>query len=101
MLLKIEEATYLGNHRFMVRFNDGRSGTADIRPMADEGPGTVFAPLADEDFVRRFTLEHGTLCWPGELDVTPEYIYFLTFRDDPALHEQFVDWGYLPQTARA
>lgn len=94
MLLKIEEATYLGGHRFMVRFNDGRSGTVDIRPTADEGPGAVFAPLADEDFVRRFTLE------PGELDIAPEYLYFLAFREEPVLHDQFVAWGYLEQPAR-
>lgn len=100
MLLKIEEATYLGNHRFMVRFNDGRSGTVDIGPMAKERPGTVFSPLIDESFVRRFTLEYGTLCWPGELDVAPEYLYFLAFREDPALRDQFVAWGYVEQPAR-
>lgn len=101
MLLKIEEATYLGSHRFMLRFNDGRSGTVDIRPMVEAGPGTVFAPLADEGFVRRFLLEQGTLYWPGELDVAPEYLYFLAFRHDPTLQEQFERWGYLPHTTRA
>ena len=101
MLLKIEEAHYLGDYRFSLRFSDGRSGTVDIRPLADEGPGAVFAPLADEGFVGDFRLEHGTLCWPGGIDVAPEYLYFLAFRDDPSLRDQFTAWGYLEETARA
>lgn len=101
MLLKIDRAEYLGNYRFRLSFNDGRTGTADIRPLLDDAPQTVFAPLADESFVRRFTLEHGTLCWPNELDVAPEYFYFLAFSDEPALHDQFVSWGYLRETAAA
>ncbi|MFA5353584.1 MAG: DUF2442 domain-containing protein [Thermodesulfovibrionales bacterium] len=101
MLLKIEEARYLGNHRFILRFNDGRSGTVDLRPLADEEPKAAFAQLADEVFVSRFRLEHGTLSWPGDLDVAPEYLYFLAFRDDPALHDRFAAWGYLKETAHA
>ena len=100
-MLKIEEALYLGNHRFALRFSDGRSGTVDLRPVAGEGPETALAPLADEDRVRNFRLEHGTLCWPGDLDLAPEYLYFLAFRDDPALHDRFAAWGYLEETARA
>lgn len=101
MLLKIDEARYLGGHRVQIRFNDGRTAALDMRTLAVGGPGTVFARLADEEFARCFKLEHGTLCWPGELDVAPEYLYFLAFREDPGLYEQFVDWGYLPQTTRA
>ena len=101
MLLKINHAEYLGNYHFRLSFNDDRAGTADIRPLLNDAPQTVFAPLADESFVRCFTLEHGTLCWPGELDVAPEYFYFLAFRDDPALHDLFVSWGYLRETAVA
>jgi len=98
MLLQIEQAHYLGDHRFELRFNDGRFGTVDVRTLADQGPGTVFAQLRNEAFVRRFELKYGTLCWPGELDVAPEYVYFLAFRHDPALHERFVDWGYVAET---
>ncbi len=100
MLLKIDEARYLGNYQFHVRFNDGRSGTVNVRPLIDTGPGSVFAVLADENIVKQFTLKYGTLCWSGKLDVAPEYLYFLAFQDDPALQEQFVAWGYVEQPAR-
>lgn len=98
-MLRIEHARYLGDHRFELRFNDGRSGMVDVRPLADEGPGTVFAPLRDEAFAARFALRYGTLTWPGDLDVAPEYLYFLAFRNDPALQDQFEQWGYLPHAA--
>jgi hypothetical protein len=44
---------------------------------------------------------HGTLCWPGERDVAAEYLYFLAFRDDPALQPLFRQWGYLDEPATA
>ena len=40
-----------------------------------------------------------TLTWPGDLDVAPEYLYFLAFSSDPALQELFEQWGYLPHEA--
>ncbi|MDD4930368.1 MAG: DUF2442 domain-containing protein [Gallionella sp.] len=101
MLLKIDHAEYLGNYHFRFLFNNGRVGEADIRPLLDDAPRSVFAPLADESFVSRFMLTHGTLCWPNELDVAPEYFYFLAFRDDPGLYDQFVSWGYLQEKAVA
>lgn len=101
MLLQIEKADYVGNHRFELRFNDGRVGTIDVRQLIDQGPGTLFAALRDEALVRRFELTYGTLAWPGELDVAPEYLYYLAFRDEPALQDRFVTWGYVPESARA
>jgi hypothetical protein len=92
-MLTIEEVRYLGDFTFSIRFSDGRTGTVDIRSLTREEPKGVF--------VRRFKLEYGTLCWPGDLDVAPEYIYFLAFRGDPELHDQFVKWGYLEQPAHA
>jgi hypothetical protein len=99
-MLHIEHARHLGGRRFELHFSDGRSGIADLEPLVAEGPGRVFEPLRDEGFVARFELHYGTLTWPGDLGVAPEYLYFLTLRDDPALREQFEHWGYLPQTPR-
>ena len=100
MLLQIEQADYLGNYRFKLKFNDGKAGIADIHPLLESKPKEIFSPLSDERFVRRFTLDHATLCWPGELDVAAEYFYFLAFRDDHSLRQQFIDWGYLPNPSQ-
>lgn len=94
-MLRISDAEYLGEYKMRVVFNDGREGVANLRPMVLDEPRTVFAPLRDLPAFRQFSIEHGTLCWPGDLDVAPEYIYFLTFRDDESLRELFEEWGYL------
>ncbi|MBC8445962.1 MAG: DUF2442 domain-containing protein, partial [Chloroflexi bacterium] len=36
-----------------------------------------------------------TITWPNGADLAPEYIYFRAFKDDPALQEQFKEWGYI------
>ncbi|PIX96101.1 MAG: DUF2442 domain-containing protein [Hydrogenophilales bacterium CG_4_9_14_3_um_filter_63_34] len=101
MLLKIEQADALSPFHIRLRFNDGRTGEVDIHPLFEEGAAGIFRALRDAAVADDFRLEYGTLCWPGDLDVAPEYLYFLAFREDPALHEQFADWGYLEAAAHA
>jgi len=101
MLLKIEQADSLDPFRIRLRFNDGRTGVADIHPLFEEGTAGVFSALRDAAVAADFRLEYGTLCWPGDLDVAPEYLYFLAFRGEPALHDLFAAWGYMPEEVHA
>jgi hypothetical protein len=94
-MLHISDAEYLGEYRLRVVFNDGREGVADLRQMVFDEPRTVFEPLKDLSGFRQFFVEHGALCWPGDLDVAPEYIYYLAFRDDESLRGLFEEWGYV------
>lgn len=94
-ILTIREVQPLGGYRLHVAFSDGRVGTVDLAYEIDADPRLVFAPLRDPAFFRQFRLEHGTLAWPNGLDLAPEYLYFLAFRNDPALQSTFLDWGYL------
>lgn len=101
MLLEITRAEYLGDYKVQLAFSDKQEGTVDLRALIDECPQSVFAAFADEIFARSFELAHGTLCWPGECDVAAEYLYFLAFRNMPALVPLFRQWGYMPDTALA
>src|SRR5919197_1211997 len=94
-MLHITDAEYLGDYRIRFVFDNGREGVADLRAMVFEDPRSVFVPLRDQGVFRQFFIEHGALCWPGEVDVAPEYIYFLAFREDESLHRLFEEWGYL------
>ena len=94
-MLHISDAEHLGEYRLRVAFNDGREGIADLRPMVFDERRMVFEPLKDLLGFRQFFIEHGTLCWPRDLDVAPEYIYFLAFRDDESLRGLFDEWGYV------
>ena len=95
-MLTVNEATYLGDLRFELVFSNGRRGDLSARPLLGYTQG-LFAGLANEGFASQFTLAHGSLSWPGELDVAPEYLYFLAFADDPAEQQRFQDWGYLTE----
>jgi hypothetical protein len=94
-MLYISDAQYMDDYRVRFVFNNGREGVADLRPMIFDEPRTVFSPLKELSVFRQLFIEHGALCWPGELDVAPEYIYFLAFRDDEDLRGLFEEWGYL------
>ena len=94
-MLHISDAEYLDEYRLRVVFNNGREGVADLRPMIFDRPQTVFTPLEDPAVFQQFAIAHGALCWPDELDVAAEYIYFLAFRDDESQRELFEEWGYL------
>lgn len=94
-MLKISDAEYLGDYRVRFVFDNGREGVADMHPMIFDDPRPVFAPLRDKDVFQQLFVEHGALCWPGDLDVAPQYIYYLAFRDDESLRGLFEEWGYI------
>lgn len=96
MILHITKAIYVEDYKVDVTFNNGRSGIVDLSPILRGG---VFKPLEDQSFFAHLRVddELETIVWPNEVDLAPEYVYFLTFRDDPDLQETFRTWGYLPR----
>ena len=44
---------------------------------------------------KSFRVEHSTVIWSDELNVASEYLYFLAFKKDPDLQEQFKSWGHI------
>ena len=94
-MLHISDAEHLGDYRVRFVFDNGRRGIADLRPMIFDDHRSVFAPLRDTSVFQQSFIEHGALCWPGDLDVAPEYIYYLAFRDDQSLRGLFEEWGYI------
>ncbi len=49
----------------------------------------------DESNFKDFKLEHSNLVWSNELDLASEYLFYVAFKDDPDLQDQFKEWGYL------
>jgi hypothetical protein len=94
-MLHISDAEYLGGYRVRFVFDNGREGVADLRSMIFDDPRPIFAPLRDAAVFQQLFVEHGALCWPGDLDVAPEYVYYLVFRDDETLRGLFEEWGYI------
>jgi hypothetical protein len=81
MLLHIDEAQHIAEHRVFLRFNDGMAGEADLSQSLT---GPIFEPLRDVEYFRRFSLEGHTLAWPNGADFAPEYLHELVKSRTPA-----------------
>jgi hypothetical protein len=75
MLHDIVFASYKGEYRIEVRFDDGKGGIVDFSKYLDKGG--VFDRFKDMTFFKNFTInkELGVLTWEGEVDVAPETLY--------------------------
>lgn len=75
MLHDVVTASYQGEYRIEVTFDDGECGVVDFSPYLErEG---VFQRFHDMDYFRQFRVnpELGTLTWPDGVDVAPETLY--------------------------
>ena len=75
----------LAGYRLKLQFSDGTSGVADLTSRI-RGP---FARLTDPRAFAEARVEHGTVCWPGDLDLAAECLYALAHGlEVPRTHEQ-------------
>ena len=65
-----------------VQFADGLSGLVRFEPSHLTG---VFAVLQEPAFFQQVSVLHGTVTWPGDLDLAPDAMY-----DAIQLHQEWV-----------
>lgn len=94
-MLAVNEAQYSGNYCISLTFNNGRKGVANLKETIFHDPRPIFSKLQDETHFKNFKVEHSTVVWANELDLASEYLFYLVFKDDPDLQDQFKQWGYL------
>jgi hypothetical protein len=75
MLHDVVSASYRGDYRIELTFDNGERGIVDFSPYLRRGG--VFKKLCDISFFREFRInpELGTLTWADEIDVAPEMLY--------------------------
>lgn len=69
---KAISATPLDDYKVAVVFNNGQRGIFDCKYLLDYA---IRAPLADYSLFNQVRVEHGTLCWPNDIDVAPEAVW--------------------------
>jgi len=76
---RIESVNITSGPSLEIAFEDGTSGTFDLRPLIDAGG--VFAALRDPATVARVRMGDGGrfVEWPGEIDLCADAIW-LTLR---------------------
>lgn len=75
MLHDVVSASYRGDYRIEITFDNGQRGVVDFAPYLKRGG--VFTRFLDQTFFRAFRVneELGTLTWNAEIDVAPETLY--------------------------
>jgi len=68
----VVRAEYREQYQISLTFNDGLEATVDFSPWLQ---GSVFEPLKDRAYFRRFFLDGGTVTWPNGADIAPETLY--------------------------
>ena len=94
-MLEINKAEYINDYTINLTFNNGRTGIVDLEQIIFDDNRHVFSPLREKSQFKNFKVEHSTLIWSDELDIAPEYLFYLAFKSDPTLQDQFKQWGYI------
>ena len=70
----VTEATYLGEYRLKIRFDNGEIKAVDLQPHLD---GPIFQPLKDREFFKAFYVNRDidTIVWPNDADFSPDFLY--------------------------
>jgi hypothetical protein len=74
MFLEVTQAKYLNDYRILLTFNNGISKTVDLK---DELRGSVYEPLQQLDYFKKFAVKYNTIEWANGADYAPEYLYAL------------------------
>ncbi len=94
-MLDIHEAKYAGHYNLYLTFSNGKEGTANLESTIFNDKRAIFSQLKDESIFKNFQVDHRTVIWPDELDIAPEYLFYLAFKEDPDFQDQFKQWGYI------
>ena len=94
-MISIKTAKHLGDYRIRLKFSNNLVGAADLEDTITNDRRAVFRELSDSVKFRDFRTDGYTICWGNGLDLAPEYLFFLAFRNDSTWQQQFFDWGYL------
>jgi len=94
-MLSINEAKYVGGYSLYLIFNNGKEGVANLKQTIFDDKRPIFSELKEESNFSNFKVAHTTVVWFNELDLSPEYLFYLIFKEDKNLQKKFKDWGYL------
>lgn len=73
MYWDVTDITFLEGYRLKLTFNDGNEGIVDLSNYSKRGG--VFSNFSNQEYLQKVYLDHGVLCWPGDVDIAPETIY--------------------------
>jgi hypothetical protein len=94
MTLSIIDASYLDDYKIALSFNN-KKGIANLKDIIFTDHRAPFLMLRNENEFKQFNIEHETIVWKNGLDLAPEFLFFITFKESPEFQHQFQAWGHL------
>jgi hypothetical protein len=65
----------LRHYHLRLTFGDGLVGDVDLTSIRGLPDGQVFQPLGDPGFFSLVRVDHGTIAWPGDIDMASDVLY--------------------------
>jgi len=93
-MLSILKANYENEYKIQLEFSDHKKGEVDLKDFIINGKIKPFKELENIEKFKQFQVDY-TLKWNDDLDLAPEYLYFIAFENDTNLQKQFHEWGYV------
>jgi len=69
---KIISVKTCANFRLELMFDTGEERLFDMTPFLEKG---IFTQLKDENLFKQAHILWDTVCWPNELDISPDTLY--------------------------
>jgi Protein of unknown function (DUF2442) len=71
-MLRIKKVDPLSGYRLRLTLTDGSVVESDVGPLLH---GPVFESIRrDPELFRKVSVERGTVCWPGDVDLCPDTV---------------------------
>lgn len=75
MLLDVIAVKATADYRLVITFEDGQQRHFDMEPYIDQPP---WNRLQQQQIFTQAYVQHGTVAWPGNIDIDPETLYELS-----------------------
>jgi hypothetical protein len=72
MLLDVVSVVAERDHTLLLVFENGEKRRFDMKPCLDRKP---FSRLKNSPLVLQAAVAHGTVVWPGNIDIAPETLW--------------------------
>lgn len=72
--MRVKQAEYVKDYKIKLLFSDGVTKIVDFKPFLTL-KRKLFIPLFDLEYFKSFYLDEITICWPNELDFSPDVLY--------------------------
>jgi len=71
----VVEVKIIDEHLIAVTFADGLRGNVHMSRLINSKDAGIFERLRDPSVFKQVHIEHGTLVWPGEIDLPPHVMH--------------------------